>query len=290
MRALPYFTFISLLAHLLALSLFVTTEKAPLIFETEIVLEPQIIPPRQIVSPSENREAPKEDTKKISDHDSQAEKETIKRGETSKASPSRQESPHTAPRKSVVQNEPKSEPVSSNRPTREITTLRLSHDKLFKSLSAENKPSLTSGVQDFMPSIPDGEITMLNAKADKFATFVRRVAEQVFSQIKSGGFLGLSIADLQKIETPVRFKAILSPQGELLRVESIFSSKVSSFDEIVKKAVTKGARDPNPPREALAADGNFHFIFQSEAKGWIQETPRGGRNERRWLLLSTGLE
>lgn len=287
MRSLPYFIVFSLLAHGLALSLFITTEKPPVIFDTEIVFE--VVEPKRIVSPSENRETPKVPTKNISDHDSKAEKETIKRGETREAS---QESTQrvTAPRKSVAEKASKREPVISDGPTREIASLKLSQDKLLKTLSTERKPSLTSGVQDFMPSIRDGDITMLNAKADKFATFVRRVAEQVFAQIKSGGFLGLSIAELQKIDTPVRFKAILSPQGELLRVEPIFSSKVNSFDEIVKKAVTRGARDPNPPSAALAADGNFHFIFQSEAKGWIEESPRGGISERRWLLLSTGLE
>lgn len=276
MRALPYFVFLSLLFHITALILLLNTNKVtfPEVFEASLVVEER----KQIVSPSENREPPPKETKNISDHDSAAKKEMIKRSETSQKS-----------RPNQAQNQsPK--PQDEERPdSQKLTSLKLSQENLLKSLITDQKPDLSAGVQDYLPTVSDGEITMLNAKADKYATFVRRVAEQVFAQIKSGGFLGLSIAELQRLDGPVRFRAVLSPKGELLRVETIFSSSRTGFDEVVKKAVERGARDPNPPKEAVAADGNFHFLFESQARGWVEESSRG-RNERRWLLLSTGLE
>ena len=276
MRALPYFVFLSLLFHLTALILLLNTTKVsiPDVFEANIVIEER----KQIVSPSENKEPPTKDTKNISDHDSSTKKEMIKRSE-----PVQRSNPKPA------QNQMPRSPDEGRTDPQKITTLKLSQEKLLKSLITDQKLNLSAGVQDYLPTVSDGDITMLNAKADKFATFVRRVAEQVFAQIKSGGFLGLSILELQKLDEPVRFRAILSPKGELMKVEIVFSSKVSSFDEVVKKAVQRGARDPNPPQAALASDGNFHFIFESRARGWIEESSRG-RNERRWLLLSTGLE
>jgi len=293
-RALPYFVFLSLFFHLTALLLLLNTNKVtfPEVFEASIIFEER----KQIVSPSENKESPPEETKNISDHDSSAKKEIIKRSDEPNRilpSPPGQASrpdPRFSASSADADDRPsRPDPRSSSPDSQKLSTLKLSQESLLKSLITDQKPNLSAGVQDYLPSVSDGEITMLNAKADKFATFVRRVAEQVFAQIKGGGFLGLSIAELQKIEGNVRFRAVLSPKGELLRIESIFSSGVSSFDNVVKRAVEKGALDPNPPSAAAGTDGNFYFLFESRARGWIEESSRG-RNERRWLLLSTGLE
>lgn len=284
MRALPYFVFLSIFLHLTALLLLLNTNKVTQlkVFEANIIVEER----KQIVSPSENKETPPNETKNISDHDSSAIKEMIKRSDSSKTSRSESKIPHPSKDLSSAQSDEAKIGLSN---TQKLSTLKLSQESLLKSLITDQKPNLSAGVQDYLPSVSDGEITMLNAKADKFATFVRRVAEQVFAQIKGGGFLGLSIAELQKIKKAVRFRAVLSPKGELLRVESIFTSGVSSFDTVVRRAVEKGALDPNPPSAAAGTDGNFYFLFESEAKGWIEESSRG-RNERRWLILSTGLE
>jgi hypothetical protein len=147
------------------------------------------------------------------------------------------------------------------------------------------------GVADLLPNLPDGDITMLNAKADQYAVFVRRVASQVFGQLRTSGWQSLTANDIRSLQEFTEVRAQLSPQGELMRVTLTSSSGSVRFDEVVKLSAQKGARDPNPPAGAAASDGTIKFIFR--AKSWVQYggNPRNGAPvERRWLLLATGLE
>jgi len=148
-----------------------------------------------------------------------------------------------------------------------------------------------SGSSDFLPNLPDGDITLLNAKADAFAVFVRRVATRVFSQIRMSGWDTLRYEDIMAISRFVTFHAVLSPAGELLEINLRQSSGSTRFDDLVRRSIQRGAKDPNPPREAALADGNIHFVFQS--RSWVRPStdPRtGGFGERRWIMLGTGLE
>lgn len=148
-----------------------------------------------------------------------------------------------------------------------------------------------SGSPDYLPNLPDGDITLLNTKASLHAVFVRRVATLVFSELRAQGWESLRPADIRGLTSPSVVRAILSPDGRLLRAQLESSSSSPRFDEILQAAVQKGARDSNPPKEAATADGNFHFVF--EAKSWSRPaySPRtGAPTERRWLLLATGLE
>ena len=148
-----------------------------------------------------------------------------------------------------------------------------------------------NGTSDYLPDIPDGDITLLNAKADKYAVFVRRVATQVFNQLRQSGWDTLQARDIQGIRGYAVVRAVLSPQGRLLSVELISSCDSARFDEALRQSVKTGARDPNPPADAIASDGNFRFIFM--AKSWVRahSDPRSGMlGEQRWLLLKSGLE
>lgn len=147
------------------------------------------------------------------------------------------------------------------------------------------------GSADHLPNLPDGDITLLNTKANKFAVFVRRVATQVFSQLRSSGWQNLSASDVHSISDFSVVRAVLSKQGELLSVRLEKPSGSRSFDLVLRGAVNIGAGDPHPPAEAAAADGNIHFLFYS--KSWTRmgsSGRRGGVSEKRWLLLATGLE
>ena len=149
----------------------------------------------------------------------------------------------------------------------------------------------TRGVTDYLPSLPDGDITLLNAKADQFAVFVRRVASQVFGQLRASGWERLRPQDVGGIGQFSEVRAVLSLKGELLRIEQSGASGSDRFDAVLHDSVKRGVRDPNPPEGAVAADGNIHFIFR--AKSWVQfggSARNGAPVERRWLLLATGLE
>jgi len=148
----------------------------------------------------------------------------------------------------------------------------------------------TTGSSDYLPHLPDGDITLLNAKANKFAVFVRRVATRVFSKLRASGWESLSSSDISRMRAMSSVRAILSPTGKLLEVKLEAPSGSKNFDEVLFQAVKNGASDPHPPPGALAADGNIHFHFK--ARSWSQMgRSRGGKGfaEQRWLLLATGL-
>ncbi len=148
-----------------------------------------------------------------------------------------------------------------------------------------------SGNSDYLPDLPDGDITLLNAKADQFAVFVRRVATRVFGELRSSGWERLGPQDIASITTDCTVIAKISPKGDLLSLRIDDSSGSGRFDRVLYDSVRKAAHDPNPPSAAARPDGNIYFIFK--AKSWV-DFMGGGRNgapvERRWLLLATGLE
>ena len=148
-----------------------------------------------------------------------------------------------------------------------------------------------NGLADYLPNLPDGDITLLNAKAEKYAVFVGRVATQVFYQIKLQGWSLVRAEDINQAKEYTVIRAVLSPTGELLSATVEQRSGSRRFDDALQSAVEKGARDPHPPPDSAASDGNFRFIFM--AKSWVQfgGSPTSGIPvERRWLLLRTGLE
>jgi TonB family protein len=131
----------------------------------------------------------------------------------------------------------------------------------------------------------------LNAKASVHAVFVRRVAIQVFSNLRASGWEQLRASDVQAMTEETTVRAVLSPTGRLLRASLERSSGSPRFDEVLEAAVRRGARDPNPPKAAALKDGNIHFVFK--ARSWVMtgSDPRtGALRERRWLVLGTGLE
>ena len=138
-----------------------------------------------------------------------------------------------------------------------------------------------AGVPDFLPQVPDGELTMLNAKADRNAVFVRRVALQVFGALRRMSWADIPFGALQQAHDFVTVRSVLSPQGKLLHCEISGSSGARAFDQVLLQAAKQGSWDQNPPSAAFAADGNIHFTFQ--ARTWARAGAEGYR-ENRWLL------
>ena len=142
------------------------------------------------------------------------------------------------------------------------------------------------GSPDYLPTIQDGEINLLNAKADRYAVFVRRVALQVFGILRRMSWSSLTGHQISKLQQFSEVRAIISPDGKLLKVEFGGSSGVAEFDSLLNEAVKLGAWDKNPPKGAQMPDGNIHFVFR--ARSWSRLSP-SGIGEQRWLLLSSGL-
>lgn len=147
------------------------------------------------------------------------------------------------------------------------------------------------GTNDFLPNLPDGDITLLNTKAEKFAVFVRRVATQVFSQLRLSGWESLGRGDIDAMRDFSTVVAVMGIDGTLKAVKLEDGSGSQRFDGVLLDAVKKGAKDKNPPRDAAASDGLIHFVFKARSWSRAGSDPRTGAPfERRWLLLASGLE
>ncbi len=271
----------------------------------------------QIVTPPDQalEEKPLDTSPLVSDRDFKVERESIKRGDAPNAGPDTR--PHSKPQresppKSVGKTQEQTPPPVLKQLTLDEDTLREKFaekpqptDKApnskttdIASYQAFSRPSGsgasvfgTDGSSDYLPYLPDGDLTLLNAKAEKFAVFVRRVALQVFSNLRQSGWDQLTASNIRSIVNYATITAVLSPQGKLLKVTIEDGSGSPLFDSVVEQSVRKGAVDPNPPAPAVAPDGNIHFIFKSRSWSDVGLDRRSGNPfERRWLMLSTGLE
>jgi TonB family protein len=347
----------SLALHAILAFLLITTKAPhpPTTTTIEVTIEPAVTLQKrqQIVSQSEApQQAPLEDTTRLSDTDSRAETEQIRRGDgggipgqQSNTAPSMPQPPEaktaTSKAKPPAHQEPKRQldPRQQDKPAATEQTkknsagkrdlhlkdLKLDDSTLalkfgttprnqaaaaspdsaasapMKSLSeyqAFSRPPGSgaaffgsAGISDHLPNLPDGDITLLNAKANIYASFVRRVAIQVFTQLRSQGWERLSAQQLRQLSGFATVVAVLNPTGKFIRAEIIESSGSDAFDGVLHTSATKGASDPNPPPGAQAKDGNIHFIFKARSWSQIGVNRRSGAPvEQRWLLLATGLE
>ncbi len=120
----------------------------------------------------------------------------------------------------------------------------------------------TPGTRDYLPGIPKGEITLLNAKSFKYASFVRRVAYRVFDNFISS----LKRHNLMENEVPslrsyVWIEAIMDRKGNFKDARIINPSGSGLWDQLLLKASKEEIWDSNPPPGAETADGNIHFLI-----------------------------
>lgn len=133
------------------------------------------------------------------------------------------------------------------------------------------------GTMDFLPDVREGDVTLLNTKAELFAPFVRRVAQRVFqSQIitlrREMPRIGVSTTEAASVE------AIMDRQGKLVSVRVTDQSGTStvSVDRHLQRACQQAFFDLNPPSGAEANDGHIHFVFRTQVQ--VVATPQGMRN------------
>ncbi len=146
----------------------------------------------------------------------------------------------------------------------------------------------SGGSMDFLPAVRDGDITMLNTKADQFAPFVRRVAVRVFETfwIQLRRSIGRGMMD--SIEEGAVVEAVMDREGHLIE----FKTKERSFnaaldtDRTLQSSVQQAFFDRNPPSGAEANDGKIHFLFQVKV-ALIADPARGVVGYR--ALMGAGL-
>lgn len=146
-----------------------------------------------------------------------------------------------------------------------------------------------SGTSDHLPDLPDGDLTLLNTKAHKYAVFVRRVALRVFSALRASGWQHLARSDIMQIQENSVVQVRMNAMGEIEDFNLITPSGSRSFDKSLILA-SKASKDPNPPTSALNKDKTLTLEFH--ARTWSQTIPAGPRQplrESRWLFLGTAL-
>jgi len=132
------------------------------------------------------------------------------------------------------------------------------------------------GSLDFLPSVREGDITMLNTKAEQFAPFVRRVAVRVFENFRILLRRSIDSRSSESVEEFATIEAIMDKQGRLLSIQPKDRSGNAALatDRNLQAATREGFFDRNPPPGAEAVDGNIHFLFDAHV-GLLTDPGRG---------------
>jgi hypothetical protein len=137
---------------------------------------------------------------------------------------------------------------------------------------------LRGGSMDFLPTVREGDITLLNTKADLFAPFVRRVAARVFEHLQIALRQAAQRASGGSGREYAQVEAVMSKAGQLMSarlVERGSNGALGADRELLNVTKPDIFFDSNPPSGAEAADGNIHFILLIDLM--VQADPRSAR-------------
>jgi hypothetical protein len=132
------------------------------------------------------------------------------------------------------------------------------------------------GSTDYLPNVREGNVTMLNAKADKFAPFVRRVGLRVFQGFSMEFKRMVTSGATMDGTDSVQVEAVMSRDGKRVDVVLRQHDGPLGTDRVLLANLDERMFfDENPPADAVAADGRIHFVFALNA---AVESGRGGRH------------
>lgn len=124
-------------------------------------------------------------------------------------------------------------------------------------------PGVAEAPENFIPFVKKrGNITLLNAKSYKYASFVRRLAYRMFDRFVVGfhpeAYFG---ANWPRIEQGASIEAVMNLNGRLVNLKVNRNTGNSRFDSLASNSVRQEAWDNNIPEGAECSDGFVHFIF-----------------------------
>jgi hypothetical protein len=129
------------------------------------------------------------------------------------------------------------------------------------------------GTFDDLPDVAQGNLTLLNTKADRFAPFVRRVGTRVFQNLLIFQRRNLGLSDILAAHEPITVRAILDKGGKLKTLDIEDRSGSHAVDQTLLDALRQAAFDQNPPQSAANANGEYEFIFQAQLAAAIAPGP-----------------
>jgi len=122
--------------------------------------------------------------------------------------------------------------------------------------------------------IPFGNETVLNTEKVKYASFLNRIADEIYHpwvELAEGALANLKRRS-QKLEPNLyitRLKITMDTSGEIKGIQLIQSSGIRELDEAPKKAFWEVEPFPHPPNQLIEEDGfvrltyEFQFEFRS---------------------------
>ncbi len=140
--------------------------------------------------------------------------------------------------------------------------------------------SLRPGTADFLPGIREGNVTLLNTKAERFAPFVRRVATRVFQHLDIRLRQAARAGNASAGREYAVVEAVMDREGRLVQARVVERQSTSTFgaDRILLSTTTPETFfDANPPAGAEGSDGYIHFLLLIDLDIVTVPDPRTGR-------------
>ncbi|HVN85583.1 MAG TPA: hypothetical protein VMW17_12145 [Candidatus Binatia bacterium] len=289
--------------------------------------QPNLLPERQIVTPPDaGEERPPEKTRFLSDRDNTVAQEMIRRGqpapgeagpenkppaqraEARAAAPPKAPAPPRQPREPSANEQVASLPKLDQLLPRAGDLVRQgavvaqpqeqaaptpSHRNLLAS-GGGGAFSSRPGINDYIPTIREGDITLLNTKAELFAPFVRRVAGRIFQHLAMGLDRARFASGVGSGREFAVVEAIMSKKGRLVSarlVQKDSNSGLAAHRELLAVTQPDIFFDENPPPGAEASDGNIHFMLLVDIMVQGMTDPRTGRSSAGYYgMAGVGLD
>lgn len=249
------------------------------------------LPEQQIVSPPDAGEEipPPPDTRLLSDRDNTVAEQMVRRGEPARqegAEATEPEPPPPAPKGNEIADGGGNQQLAALPKLDQLlpNALQLAgegygavpaNQEAAQEAAVKERPrrhfdnvwlptSKEIGTLDFLPDVREGDITLLNTKAELFAPFVRRVAVRVFQNLlillrrELPGLAGTA-------EETVTMEAIMTRGGDLasLTIKERSSDLSIGSGRMLQQACRQGFFDRNPPAGAESDDGQIHFLLRT---------------------------
>jgi len=131
-----------------------------------------------------------------------------------------------------------------------------------------------SGIATLLPSVRDGDVTMLNTKAHQFAPFVRRVATRVFQHVQIKVMESARRGAAGSGREFVVVRATMSPDGNFrhaVQREARSETRLSVPRLLLGVIGPRTFFDENPPPGAVSGDGDIHFDLTIDLRVWSED-------------------
>ncbi len=164
-----------------------------------------------------------------------------------------------------------------------------------RDLASLSRPELWAnpgerGTPDYLPDIKQGNFTLLNTKADRFAPFVRRVGLRVFQSFSMEFKQMLLAGSVPQGRDDVEVEAVMSRDGKRMEVYLKQRNGNLSSDRVLLGTLNDHIFfDENPPAQAVAEDGRIHFVFALNASVWYGRDESGRLQPGAHWVFGAGL-